>query len=791
MSGGRPDVVAGIKQYLKMKENAILKVALVALLSMLLIGPAWAASTGTVQGSVVDANNHPIAGARVVFTASAARFAAVSGPDGAFTLDVPAQTYVVTAMARGFAPLAPRVIAVSAGASAVVILQMARTTAGSIAVLDHVSVNGRQVLSTAPAPSASLDPQDLAGRGIENLADALGEQIAVTMTRPAGGAPGLPQTASLRGPDPSETLIDVDGHVVNNANTGDFDLELLDPAEFSAVQVVYGVGPSSLDGANTQGGTINFHTIDPTPQDQGLLRFSLGTFDTSGYTLQATGTTDGRLGYALSFHRYSTNGAVTGYDALYEPNPSASPPTLATTTLGSTIDATSSLVKVRYALGTGDGFVEATYRNTTAYRDLSAPLSFPTDPNNLGPNTIFTAYPGAADLTNSPAYGLDVQLPVGDAGSTGTAPGTLILRHLTDITDQTVPGVPVTLANPYLFDDRDVVSDDSAQYERALANGTWTLLTDVRHEDLTLPPGAPFSPGITSTQQTQRSYAGLYQWDSTPHLHYTAAVYASRYDTFGSSIDPRLALVWTPNSDNVFRASFGTGFRAPLMTERAINPTLTAEHTSEFELGFEHRFGDDPFAPRLELDAYSTALRDPIFFVPSSNPGGGQFGFIENLANVRYSGIELRADKQLSRYSALHAEYGIDIAYPLNDPAAFDPSAPNVVSGQQFQGIPPHKGLVSLAGHGSTGFGYDIGAGYESTNNELNRPSYWLFNGSIYKQLQHTTLTLGVQNLTNQFADKFTLFQAGVPYPTPMGPSPTNAYSLPGRALTFTVTQRL
>jgi outer membrane receptor protein involved in Fe transport len=772
-----------------MKKSTSLTTALAAVLSAFLIVPAWAASTGTVQGSVVDSSGNPIAAAHVELAAGAVRMSAVSGVDGSFKLDVPAQTYIVTAQARGFAPLAPRTISIAAGETAAVVLQLARTTTGSIATLDHVTVNGRQVLSTASAPSASLDPQDLAGRGIENLADTLGSQIAVTMTRPAGGAPGLPQTASLRGPDPSETLIDIDGHVVNNANTGDFDLELLDPAEFSAVQVVYGVGPSSLDGANTQGGTINFHTIDPTPHDQGLLRFSLGTFDTSGYTLQATGTADSRLGYALSFHRYTTNGAVSGYDALYEPNPQV--PTVASTTLGSTIDATSSLLKLRYSLGIGDGFVEATYRNTTAYRDLSAPLSFPTDPNNLGPTSLFTAYPGAADLTNSPAYGLDVQLPIGDASTTGIAPGTLIVRHLTNVTDQTVPGVPVTLANPYLFDDRDVVSDDSAQYNRDLSNGTWTLLTDVRHEDLSLPPGAPFSPGILSTQQTQRSFAGLYQWDSTPHLHYTAAAYVSRYDTFGSSIDPRLALVWTPNSDNVIRLSYGSGFRAPLMTERAINPTLTAEHTSEFEVGFEHRFGDDEFAPRMELDAYSTALRDPIFFVPSSDPGGGQFGFIENLANVRYQGVELRADKQLSRYSALHAEYGIDIAYPLNDPAAFDPSAPNVVSGQQFQGIPPHKGLLSLDGRGSTGFGYDIGAGYESANNELNRPSYWLFNGSVYKQIQHTTLTLGVQNLTNQFADRFTLFGAGVAYPTPTGPSPTNAYSLPGRALAFTVTQHL
>jgi len=51
-----------------------------------------------------------------------------------------------------------------------------------------VTVNGSKALSTASAPTADLDPQDLAGRGVEQLSEVLGEQIAVTLTRQLGGA---------------------------------------------------------------------------------------------------------------------------------------------------------------------------------------------------------------------------------------------------------------------------------------------------------------------------------------------------------------------------------------------------------------------------------------------------------------------------------------------------------------------------------------------------------------------------------------------------------------------------
>ncbi|MDQ2817488.1 MAG: TonB-dependent receptor, partial [Candidatus Eremiobacteraeota bacterium] len=489
--------------------------------------PAGPAAPGTVSGTVTSTAGRPIAGALVVIAGGRLSFSALSGSDGHYAIGAvrPGQ-YVVSASAAGYQPLSGRTFAARADRYATVDIALAPVNASSLATLGTVRVNGREALSTASAPTTELDPQDLAGRGVEQLSDVLGEQIALTMTRPAGGAPGLPQSASIRGPDPSETLIDIDGHQVNNSSTGDFDLELLDPSEFSGVQVVYGIGPSSLVGANTQGGAINFRTLDPTPQDHGLLRLSAGSFRTFSETLNATGSS-ARLGYALSWHRYTSQGEIHDFPISIDPAGT-------TAIVGSGVTATSTLAKLRYSLAAGDGFIELTYRDTAAVRDLSAPLSAPDDPANTGQYARFTAVnaPGAAALTNAPAYGVDIQLPIGPRGPSGTAPATIVARHLTSLSVQNVHDISPAL-NPYLLNDADAIEDDSVQFDRLAGNGDFTLSADVRAETLKAPDALGPGPGTQS--QTQRSFVGRYDWTASPHLHYTAAAYASRFDTFGST----------------------------------------------------------------------------------------------------------------------------------------------------------------------------------------------------------------------------------------------------------------
>jgi outer membrane cobalamin receptor len=746
-----------------------------------------APAAGIIAGTIADTGGVRIAGARIVLRSSARRYDVISDRGGDFALaDVELGVYGIDATAAGFAPATGHQITVTAGTMHVA-LSLARATASGVASLGSVTVNGTSALSRASAPTIEINPQALAAAGVVQLSDILGQQLAVTMVRQGGGAPGLPQSAALRGPDPSETIVDIDGHQVNNQNTGDYELELLDPAEFAGVQIVYGVGPSSLIGADSEGGAINFRTIEPTQTTHALMRVTFGTFNTGGLTIEATGT-DERIGYAALYRSLTTQGQVYDYPiTIATPGPGTP---AQTAVVGSSITGTITLAKLRYSLANNAGFIEASFRDTAAVRDLSAPLSAPDDPNDTAPYAPFTAVnaPGATVLTASPAYSLDAQLPLGRKSADGLAPATLTLQHLTNISNQSVENISPTL-NPYLLNDSDRVDDEIAQYERAPlgpANGTLTFVADYRWERLTAPDA--FAPGPPTQYAIERWIVGRYTWNPSEYLHYTAAAYYSVFSTFGTSFDPRFAIVWTP-PNSVVRASIGTGFRAPLLTELAFNPALQVERSVNEELGYERRFGAGLFATRGSLNAYHTLVNNAGFMTIAAD---GQLTFLGNIGPSVYQGVEIRADQPVSPTVALHAAWGVNSACPRVDPVTINPAAPPLIPGQQYMGIPLHKAQLTLDRQAApAGLSYALTGTYASAGNELNAGEYLLVDASIGMTFGHTDISLRAANLTNQFDHKFTFVGAGVPYPVPGGTTPTDAYALQGRTVGVTVTQRI
>ena len=762
-----------------------------AMMTIVLLLSARSASAapgaGSIAGVITDTSGGRIASARIELRSTARRYETVSDRQGAFaSTDVEPGVYGIDATAAGFSPVSGRQITVLAGAPTDLVIVLARATASGVASLGSVAVNGTTALSRASAPTTEINPQSLAAQGVMQLSDIVGQQMAVTVLRQGGGAPGMPQSAALRGPDPSETIVDLDGHQVNNENTGDFELELLDPAEFAGVQIVYGVGPSSLTGADSEGGAINFRTIEPTRDAHGLLRASFGSFDTAGETVEATGS-DQRIGYAVLYRRFTTQGQVYDFPiTIAMPGPGTP---AQTAIVGADLSGTVTLAKLRYSLADNAGFIEASFRDTAAIRDLSAPLSAPDDPNHVAPYAPFTAVnaPGAAALTTAPAYGLDVQLPIGRKDADGLAPATLTLRHLTNISDQSVENISPAL-NPYLLNDADRVEDEIAQFERAPqgpANGALAFVVDYRWERLTAPDA--LAPGSPTQYAIERWVVGRYTWNPSEYLHYTAAAYYSVFSTFGTSLDPRFAVVWTP-PNSVVRASIGTGFRAPLLAELAFNPALQVERSVNEEIGFEHRFGGGAYATRGVLNAYHTLVNNAGFMTVAAD---GQLTFLGNIGPSAYEGVEIRADQPISGSAVLHAAWGIDSACPKVDPATVNPAAPPLIPGQQYMSIPLHKAQLSLDRQAPPlGLSYALSGTYESASNELNSGQYLLLDASLGMTFGHTDVSLRAANLTNQFAHDFTFVGAGVPYPVPGGTTPTDAYALQGRSVGITVTQR-
>lgn len=469
------------------------------------IAVAWSATpagasaqptAATVVGVVTATDGTPIRGVAVTFTGNGVALSATTDQAGRFRFaGVAPGTYAVVATAARYTKLTGRTIDVRAGTITPVDLVLARESASSLTIIGQVRASGGETLSTASAPSIELDTQRYAAQGATRVSDILAGALSTTVIRPLGAGANSPAVVALRGPDPSETLVDIDGHEVNNGNSGDFDVSLLDPADFQSVQIVYGIAPSSLVGPNTLGGAINIRTLEPTTSPHGFVRVSGGSYSSFAETLQVTGT-DRRLGYALSLHRATSAGEVKD-DAVADAEGDKS-------SVGSALGATTSLAKLRYSFGRGDGFIGLSVRDQSVFRDLSAGLtslnpSGGDEASGVALAPVYNSLAGSALQAHNAGYGFDTQVPMGQPGADGIVPATALYRHLTSLVSQSVVG-PAADTSPYLYNDRDLVGDDTFQIDRQYRKTTLTLKVGLRTEQL----DTDFMSGIAAADSVAR-----------------------------------------------------------------------------------------------------------------------------------------------------------------------------------------------------------------------------------------------------------------------------------------------
>jgi outer membrane receptor protein involved in Fe transport len=583
---------------------------------------------GSLRGTVRNALGEVVGGAVVTLTGNVERtartdstgsFSFVGLAPGSYSIhlessDTPSPAQSIEIGSR------ESIVSLTLGRSSTSLVTIGRTGTGSA----HLASNAAVATQTLSASAA-------AARGETSVAEMLEHDArSVTIVRPVGG--NGPIAVALRGPDPTETLVDVDGHALNSGGSGSFDVSLLDPAELASVQLVYGIAPSSLVGPNTIGGVINVRTLEPTAKAHGLLRLSTDSFGSIGQTLQATGTSQ-RLGYAFSLHRTTSGGEVHDPTLISEPG--------TTSHVGSTIVGSDALAKLRYTFGNADGFFAFTFRDQSTYRDLSAALT-----SVGGPNLSYRSFAGSALQGHNAGYGFDVQTPL---GSTRDGEGTrsiVLFRHFTSLSTQSVVG-PAAGSSPYLFDTVDRLGEDSLQIDRVFSKAVVSIKLTARSEQLATQQIAGGDSVVDQTylrralatdpQSSASSYPDrlrqVQRWgvvraafDPSSTLHATLAAYYSDFSSFGTSIDPRFGLVWTPTLQNALRFSVGSTFQSPQLPELYVparlpapdssgavnigNPNLKADHATEIELGFEHVFeAADP--TRLGIDLYRTNLRAP------------------------------------------------------------------------------------------------------------------------------------------------------------------------------------
>jgi outer membrane receptor protein involved in Fe transport len=327
---------------------------------------------------------------------------------------------------------------------------------------------------------------------------------------------------------------------------------------------------------------------------------------------------------------------------------------------------------------------------------------------------------------------------------------------------------------------------------------------------------------------------GLYNYETPESSHYNSGFVRASYELndhfslYGNfwikndsvigdtNFDPRVSLVFRPESGDVFRLTFGHSTGDPAAELKASgppsingnpsslnpsctpynsigsggNPNIKPENANDYEVGYAHRFDRDS---SVTVNLYYTGVSNQLFAAdepisefgnvaisptllqgfadkiatvcPAVNPSNpaSVLPFLAisttyNAASAISKGVELSGRQRLTR--RLYFDYSYDLQSVVENGINEDilQNNPFIVSGGQAQGIPINQATVGLdyanAGWEARMDGYVVGS-----NNPSNRPAYNVWNGFVSQSISHgMTLTLGVQNVFNEASQMYGYF---------------------------------
>lgn len=792
--------------------------------AMVLLPVNALAATGSITGTVVSANTgSPIQGAKVDLVSSGGTQSTNSAKDGSFSFTgLGAATYVIKASAKLFQLTESAPIPLAEGQSLSLQIALQPITTTNISTLGHITVKGHATLNTSSAPTFTVTSTQYLNQGATQVQSVLENVPGITLERYDGNAPGTVTTFTIRGAgafgggsDGSsntgyEVLVLQDGEPMRNGQYGDFDASSLTPAIYARTEVVKGVGGTSLFGANTVGGTINFVTRDPSKTEGGEAVLTGGGYGTTDWNVLETNTF-GRFGYLFDVHRFGTDGYVpTPYLADYQPFFGAS--VVAHPTQG--FNLKSGLLKLRYDFS-GSTYLTVGASDEADWRDQLGLVGNPnTDASGkqlVDPTTglpIFFGFPGDFVWNMQPKYTADFGTSLGG--------GTLILRYYKQYLQRVVDGLneaPATCC----FETRslDRLAGELVQWTRAFGDNTLTLSAGGNSDDFYFGglPGfssATFEQLVPSAvgKQIERTYLVRDDYQQSAKLDLTFAGYYSDYDTLQvKRFDPRLAAVYKPDTNSVIRASVGTGFAAPrlsdLFTTLSLsrgsagpacpisgpnanpfciasvgNPGTKAETAVGADIGYQHLFQYDG---NINVDLYRTNLTNHIFsglvpapaglFFQGNNCQGGTapcpvlfFDTPINLAHSVYQGVEFDGTAPFNGNFSTRLMYNIQTAYPTGVDPLTVAQLGDVVNNQQFLGVPIQKYGWTLNYHtlAQTTSVY-FGANYYGHNNAYNVNPFWIYNAGADIPTGHDRVHIAWTNIFNTNAGIWSTFQLGIP----------------------------
>jgi vitamin B12 transporter len=197
----------------------------------------------------------------------------------------------------------------------------------------------------------------------------------------------------------------------------------------------------------------------------------------------------------------------------------------------------------------------------------------------------------------------------------------------------------------------------------------WTAVFGAETERSTMRTASPFS-AAQSAATLDSGYLQV-RGEAAPGLTLNGGLRHDHHSTFGGHTVGQASLAWRPNEGaTVLRASWGQGFKAPSLYQLGSefgNPDLQPEIANGWDAGIEQGLLNGRVQvsaayferrTRDQIDFFTCPLLGPAIDPLCIGPGGfGRFGYYANIARTKARGVELAGGADLTRALRLSANY--------------------------------------------------------------------------------------------------------------------------------------
>jgi len=408
-----------------------------------------------------------------------------------------------------------------------------------------------------------------------------------------------------------------------------------------------------------------------------------------------------------------------------------------------------------------------------------------------------------------------------------------------------------------------LISDDITTESNEFGLGFYTQKQDYTRVNFDNAGSFGVAPsyGILSTPGVSVSNTNFFVRDNLT-LSKQVSAYANAWlkhstATSRTTFDPRLSLVFRTSPADVVRLTGGRsdGEPSPLLTAGApnynqtvqnistcssrigvgtvANPSLQPEQSTDFEVGYGHRFKDDSI---VQVDAYTSQETNRIFGqrinltpalagqIPPTllqayfdrvgqicKLGGPatidrlSLSTQANAANARFNGIELSGRYRFNRN--LYSDYTYNVQSVVYNGLSDTllKANPYNINGAQISGIPLHKASFGIDLSDVHGFEARLDTNFVGDGNNYNRGAFFYSNAFVSQRFgRRTTLNVGLLNVFNQASSNVYNIGGGaqryIPENqfgsdlTPLDQAVNNGSAVTGllpTTVTFSITQRL